>query len=51
MKTIVERPQSTPRSDSGYSGVSAPSAMSVDFERQAVLYLPDGRVLVRNAGY
>jgi hypothetical protein len=34
-----------------YSGVSAPTSMSVDFDRKPVLHLPDGRVLCRKAGF
>jgi len=34
-----------------YSGVSAPTSMSVDFDRKALLHLNDGRVLTRKAGF
>lgn len=32
-------------------GVMPPQSMTVDHERKPVLYLPDGRVLVRQAGF
>lgn len=31
--------------------VPPPASMTVDHERRPVLYLPDGRVLVRQAGF
>ena len=31
--------------------VPPPSSMTVDHERKPVLYLPDGKVLVRKAGF
>lgn len=31
--------------------IPPPASMTVDHERRPVLYLPDGRVLVRQAGF
>jgi hypothetical protein len=33
------------------SGVPGPNARDVDFERRPLLFLPDGRALVRRAGF
>jgi hypothetical protein len=34
-----------------YSGVSAPTSVSVDFDRKLLLHLHDGCVLTRRAGF
>jgi hypothetical protein len=39
------------KASDGDSGVPGPNARDVDWDRKPVLYLPDGRVLVRVIGF
>lgn len=38
-------------SDDYYPVISPPSSMTVDLERKPILYLPNGKVLVRRVGF
>jgi hypothetical protein len=37
--------------DDDWKVIDPPGSMEVDFERRPVLWLPDGRALVRRAGF
>lgn len=42
---------SKPRGDISESGVPPPTTVTADLERKPVLYLPNGKVLVRVIGF
>ena len=41
----------SPRAELSESGVPPPSSITADLDRKPVLYLPNGKVLVRQIGF